>query len=49
MKCIFEPACWKFKGNILYLWSLWKALMEKLYEDENMKADCKVMEEYIEL
>ena len=46
LKCLFEPACWKFKSNILYLWSLQKELMEKLYEDDNIKADCKMSEEY---
>ena len=46
LKCPFEPACCKFKGDILYLWSLYKEIMENLYEDETIKADCKATEEY---
>ena len=46
--CIFELACCKFKINIVYVWSPWKELMEKVYEDKNMKADYKMMEEYID-
>ena len=36
LKCIFGPACYIFKNNILYLWSLWKELMETLYEGKDI-------------
>ena len=44
LKCTFEPVCCKFKNSILYLWSPWKKLIEMLYEDKDIKMDCKVID-----
>ena len=37
----------QFKNNILYLWSPQKELKEKLYDDKNIRADFKVMTQWI--
>ena len=44
LKCIYKPGCCKSKSNVLYVWSPWMELIEKLYKDENIKAHCKMME-----
>ena len=43
-KYIFEPACCRFRSNILYLWIPWKELTEILYENNSIVGDFKVME-----
>ena len=39
-KHIFELVCCKAPQNIHYLWSLWKELIEKLYKNKKINADC---------
>ena len=48
LKCIYKSKCCGFKPNILHSQSAWMAFMEELYKDDDKKAECKSLEDYID-